>query len=106
MTRSHDFWVTLHGERGDWFERHVGTRRFPALAPVPTPVRLPVGVRPCYLLAVEAMDEGNLGALAAAIAARHGGTAAEVYQALVEDGMPILDEDVSVAVHNPQRWFG
>ena len=105
MPTTHDFWVTIGGERGDGFERHVGTRRFPVRSPMRVDVRLPIGTRRCYLLAPEAMDERELADLAAAVAQRQGGEVDDVLRAIRDEGMPILDEDCSVAVHDPQRWF-
>lgn len=95
----HDVWVTIGGERGDFFESRCGTRRFPVRSIIPQPVLLPIGVRTCYLLAVEVVSDEALWTLAEALAERQGGTAVEVYRALEREGMPILAQDCSLTVY-------
>src|SRR5690606_33419412 len=96
---SHDLWVTIGGERGDFFESRCGTRRFPVRSLIPEPVRLPIGTQTCYLLAVEVLSDEALWTLAEALAERQGGTAVEVYRALEREGMPILARDCSLTVY-------
>jgi hypothetical protein len=106
MTRQHDFWATVDGARGEQWKRTVGTNRFPIESPLPIRGNLPgLGDREVYLLALDQLDAATRGAIMVELARSFGIPAAEIAEEISRVGVPILAEDCSVTVHNPQRWF-
>jgi hypothetical protein len=105
--REHDFWIHLHGERGVFWERVLGTAVLPIRSPWPTPARLPDRAPGLvFLLAADLMSPAQLEAIHAAIAERFGLPVDEVRAEAARDGYPILGEEATVVIHRPQRWLG
>ncbi len=104
--RSHDFFVTIHGERGEEWMRIAGTNHFPVTTPIPGRGILPgKGERRIFLLALDQMQPEVLARIVAQLSAKFNMTEEETRDEMEKAGIPILDEDLSVMVHNPQRWF-
>src|ERR1044071_3447050 len=100
--RSHDFWATIDGERGEEWKRIAGTNRFPIRSPIPVLGDLPgKGERRCYLLALDQVEPATLNRIVAHMAAKFGLSPEEARDEMEKVGIPILDEDCSVMVMNP-----
>lgn len=101
----HDFWVTIHGERGAEWERITGTNRFPVQSPFPIPANLPgIGEAHVYLLALESIDEANRHRIIEHLSSKFGLSAAEAADEITKAAIPILETDCSVMILNPMRW--
>ena len=104
--RPHDFWVTLHGERGAEWERVLGTSRIPVRSPIATLALLPsLGEREVYLVALDVLAPGHLEKIVAHLCEKFQLSREEAEAEIRQAGIPILAEACSVFVHNPQRWF-
>jgi hypothetical protein len=105
---SKDFVVTIRGgtERArEWVEL-FGTTRVCVRSPIPHRANLPG--RPgalVYELDLAELTPAARARLVAYLAAKFGIPVAEVDLELEAHGVPILADDCSVAVHNPQRWL-
>jgi hypothetical protein len=103
---SHDFWVTITGERGREWKRVAGTDYFPVLSPIPVMGDLPgIGLSRVYLLAIDQMEPNILSRIVAHLSGKFGMTAEETQAELDKGGIPILADDCMVTVLNPQKWF-
>ena len=104
--RSHDFWITIHGERGEEWKRITGTDRFPIKTPVPSLGILPgIGETRIYLLALDQMEPEIMHRILAHLAVKFGLTPEEDAEEIAKAGIPILADECSVMVLNPQKWF-
>jgi hypothetical protein len=104
--RSHDFWVSIHGERGEEWKRIADTNHFPVKSPIPSLGILPgKGEQRVYLLALDQMLPHVLDRIVAHLAAKFGMTPEETKEEMEKAGIPILADECSVMVHNPMRWF-
>jgi hypothetical protein len=102
-----DFEVTLTGERGAEWERVIGRKTFPVRSPVPILAKLPGIPRAhVYLLDLSLIEPAVLEKIVAHMGAKFGLTPEEERQEIAEKGIPILDEDCMVTIHNPQKWLG
>jgi hypothetical protein len=96
-----EFFVTVDGPRGEEWERVLGTRRLPVLAPVPVLVDLHDagrGVEPCYLMDVRALSPAQRDGLVDLLAERFGYPREEVWEEVLTKGVPILAEGCAVEV--------
>lgn len=100
-----DFGVIIHGPRGDEWERVLGTRTFRVRSPIPSIADLPgkPGAQ-VYMLDLDEITPAQREALITHLAAKFA-IARELVAAEIDTGVPILDEDCTVIVHNPQRWL-
>lgn len=104
-----DFWVHVHGPRAADFEKVFGRPMVPVTTPLPHAAFLPGFDEPqlVYLLDLEwATEQGYRQALVEHAAERFGIPADEVDADLERVGMPILESDTSLVIHNAQRWVG
>lgn len=104
---SHDFFVYIDGERGAEWERVAGTRRFPVRSPIPALAALPGYQTPqrVYLLALDQVEPSRRARILVHLAVKFGLNEAEAAAEIAQAGIPILADQCSVVVHNPQRWF-
>lgn len=115
----HDFWATLRPESpryADWQrvfgpEAQLGTSgvEIPISSPIPERVRLPIGERRVLFIATDQLSEAQRDRLVEHLATRFQCPRHEVRRDIMSDprkSVPILDEDLFVAVLHPQRWFG
>jgi hypothetical protein len=104
----HDFWVTI----SDRSPRHaqwlavLGTDRVPVLSPLSHLALLPGrGPSRVFLVALDQLTAGQRERLLDFLCARFDVPRDEGEREMAAHGVPILDEDVIVSVHNPQRWL-
>ena len=104
---THDFFVSIDGARGAEWEAVTGTRRFPVRSPVPVLAHLPgyAVPQPVYLLALDQIDAETRARIVAHLASKFGLSEAEVAVEIAQAGIPILEDQCSVVVHHPMRWF-
>lgn len=105
-TTMSDFTVTVGGSRGDEWERICGTRTFPVRSPIPVLADLPG--KPSsrvFLLAIEDLDGEVREKIFAHLAQKFGLSPEEQMREINAQGIPILDEECSVMIRNPQRWI-
>lgn len=103
---TYDFWVTIHGERGDEWTRILGTSHLPIKSPIPKRALLPnVGETLVYLLAIDQMQPEQVEKIVAHLSAKFNLAPDEAQQEIAIAGIPIWKVDCSVMVHNPQRWL-
>jgi hypothetical protein len=102
-----DFTVTIGGSRGDEWERICGTRTFPVKSPIPVLANLPgkSEVR-VFLVDLDEVEPDILARIKTGLARKFGLSPAEAETEIKEKGIPILDEEVSVMIDHPQKWFG
>ncbi len=104
--RSHDFWATLHGERGEEWRLITGTNEFPIQSPIPVLGDLPgKGETRCYLLALDQVEPEILRRIVAHLAKKFGMTPEETEREMKTVGIPIPADDCSMMVLHPQKWF-
>jgi hypothetical protein len=104
--RSHDFFVTIHGERGEEWKGIAGTNHFPVRSPIPSLGILPgKGEQRVYLLALDQVEPETLNRIVSHMSEKFGLTPEEARDEMEKAGIPILADECSVMVHNPQRWF-
>jgi len=99
--------VTINGPRGDEWERVCGTRSFPVIDWEPVNATLPglPGVQKVHRVNIQALDSETLHKIAAHLAKKFNASLPETLAAIARDGIPILAEDCTVVLHNPQRWL-
>jgi hypothetical protein len=104
---SHDFWVSVSGDREPLFREIFGDNRVPIESPVGEYAALPglSGPQYVYKLALGEITRKQRANVVAHLARAFGYAEAEVERDLDAVGMPILARDASVIVHNPQRWL-
>jgi hypothetical protein len=85
-----EYWVTIDGERGAYWERLLGRRSFRVHGPAPEAWRLPgyPDGAPCYLLDLEGLTGEERSRLAIGLADRFGEPVPTAAQ--LADGVPIL----------------
>ncbi len=102
----HDFFVTIHGERGAEWERACGTRQFPIETPTPNFANLPGKPRSrVFMLALNQIDPPVMEKIVAHLAGKFKLTPEEAAVEIAGHGIPILEDDCSVLILNPQKWF-
>lgn len=101
-----DFHVTIHGERGEEWERIAGTATFPVQSPIPVLAELPGrGTQRVFLLAIDELEASTLEKIVAHLAAKFGVPPEETEAEVRAHGIPILDEECSLMIQNPQKWL-
>jgi len=105
---SADFRVTIGGARGEEWERVAGTRTFPVMTPIPQMATLPgrPGLSKVFLVDLAELEPGVLDRIVAYLAAKFGLSEQEAAAEIKTAGVPVLDEQCTVVVTNPQKWFG
>lgn len=84
----------------------LGTTELAVHSPLPAWVNLPGrGRQQAYMLDLALLTSEQRGALIDHLALKFGIPRGEVATEIDAAGVPILAEDVSVAVHRPQRWL-
>ena len=103
----HDFWVTIHGERGAEWEHILGTSRLPVRSPIPVLANLPGMPEPqhVYLVALDKLPVGALTKIIDHLSAKFDLDSAEAAEEIEKAGIPIWEKDCSLMVWNPQRWL-
>ena len=97
--------VTINGPRGDEWERVCGTRTFPVTSFNPVRANLPGKPNAeVYIMNVQAMESAVMEKIAAHLAQKFGLTEQEVFSDMAAHGNPILAEDCTVVLNDPQRW--
>jgi hypothetical protein len=100
------FECTIGGKRGDEWERAVGTRTFPVQSWVATRANLPgLPEASVYMLDLKAIDGDLLARITAYLSGKDRVPASQVLLDITRDGLPILAEDCSVRLNDPQRWI-
>ena len=106
MTKTHDFWVTIHGERGEEWQRVLGTNRLPVQGPIPMRAILPgLGEALVYQVALDQLEHGQQERITTHLCEKFQLAPAEAEAEIRAAGIPILAESCSVMVLSPQRWF-
>lgn len=104
-----DFILTFKpgSERGKEYALLFGRNEFQIESFIPELVNLPGFEEPqrCFKLDLKFLNSRERLKLVTHIANKFNLPPLEVDQKLEEEGMPILDEDVYVAIHNPLRWL-
>lgn len=102
---SHDFWVTIHGARGEEWKSITGTNRFPVISPIAVRGNLPgIGEAGVYLLALDNVAADVKSRIIAHLANKFGLSPDETEEEVRKAGIPILETDCSVTVFHPQKW--
>jgi len=106
-TMSADFRVTINGPRGEEWERVAGTRTFPVLTPIPCMATLPgrPGLSRVFLVDLGELGPGVLERIVAHLAAKFQLSEQEAAAEIKTAGVPILDEECTVSISNPQKWL-
>ena len=106
MTKTHDFWVTIEGQRGEKWQRVLGTSRLPVRSPIPTLAILPgIGEAEVYLVALDVLAPGQQEKIIAHLCEKFQLRPDEAEAEIRQAGVPILGRDCSVMIMNPQRWI-
>ena len=101
-----DFTVTIGGSRGEEWERVCGTRTFPVRSPIPMLADLPgKPAARVFLLDLQSIEAETRERITAHLASKFGLSPIEAAQEIQDHGIPILEEDCSTTIRNPQRWF-
>jgi len=103
-----DFEATIRGdsERAATWREVLGTETVKIKSPFPVAVSLPGDIKTtAYQVDLRLLTAEQRARLVTHLAERFGYTAHDVDRDLDEIGCPILAEDVTLTVHNPQRWF-
>ena len=97
--------VTINGPRGDEWERVCGTRTFPVTSFNPVRANLPGKPNAeVYIMNVQAMKSEVLDKIIAHLAVKFGIPVSEIEADMAAHGNPILAEDCTVVLNDPQRW--
>jgi len=89
----------------DWL-KVFGTTIIPLRSPLPTIAILPgLGERVIYQIDISALSPEQRQRMIQHISRRFRIAPEEVDAALDEQGCPIRAEDVTVSIHNPQKWI-
>lgn len=102
-----DFTATVHNpERAAEFAAVFGSTTVCIKSPLPIPVSVPGHPATlAYELDLQQLTADQRQRLIDHIAAKFGRDAEEVAADIDTVGVPILAEHVTIAVHNPQKWF-
>lgn len=102
-----DFWVIINNpERAKEFQEVFGRTKVNVKSPIPTFAKLPgKGVCKIYQLDIDLLSIEEKGRLAAHLAKKFKLNPEYVKTELSRIGMPILAEECTVFVENPQVWF-
>ena len=101
-----DFWVIIHGERGAEWERVIGTNHLPVRSPIPTVGSLPrLGERAIYLLAIDQLELSTVEKIVEHLCVQFRLQPDEAAAEIAAAGIPILAEECSIIIHNPQHWL-
>lgn len=92
--------ITIHGERGDELERVLGKRTFPVKLPSLLADLPGLGEKRVYLLDLNAMEPAEVEKIVKHLANKFGLSIEEAAEELKEQGIPILDEDVTLRIEN------
>jgi hypothetical protein len=84
----------------------MGTNEIPLLTPIPQMVALPSGVAPCLWIDIAALTYEQKERMVKHLATKFSIPEQEVAHDLDGVGCPILDEEVTVVIFNPQKWIG
>ena len=104
---SKDFEATItHPVRVKLFEEVFGRNTVYITSPVAQDVWIEgVGEARAYMLDMKLVTPVEFDRLVAALARRFGASPEEVAATIGRDGVPILERNCRVVVHNPTRWF-
>lgn len=103
---SADFQVTIHGARGEEWHRIAGTNTFPVRSPIPVLADLPGRDNArVFLLDLELIEVEVKAKIVAHLSTKFGLRPEEAEEEIRRIGIPILEDECSVMVLNPQRWF-
>lgn len=105
---SNDFSATLHGEsdRVQTWREVFGTNSVPITSPVPHQAHAPgVTAGWFYMIDLRCVMSEQRRRMVRYIAQKFAVPEAEVDATLDEVGCPILADDVTVTIFNPQRWL-
>ncbi len=98
--------ITINGARGDEWQRVCGTRQFPVTTWEPIKADLPGKPQAdVYLLNLLLVESVTLAKITAHLAQKFGLSEAEANAEAIK-GIPILAEDCTVVLNDPQRWVG
>ncbi len=107
--KEHDFMVTIHdtSDRADMIKRVFGTLTVPVISPVKEWVFLqgidyPVDA---YKLKLSAISDDEYDRLVDEIAKKFDAPRSEVQLAFEIQGLPILAEECTLTINNPQKWL-
>ena len=103
-----DFEAKIRGnsERAETWRRILGSETVNIKSPIPSVASLPgKGETTIYELDIKLLTAEQRQRLVAHLAERFGYTPHDVDRDLDDIGCPILNEDISVIIHNPQKWF-
>lgn len=104
---STDFHVTIHGTRGEEWQRVAGTNHFPVKSPIPSLATLPGYSEPqrVFMLDIPEIEAATLSKIVAHLSEKFQVPLDEAEQEIRAAGIPILAADCSVMVEHPQKWF-
>lgn len=103
-----DFTATIvkKGERADEWQEILGSTTINIKSPLPSYANLPGKPKELiYELDLALLTAGQRYRLVTHLSTKFNMWADEVEAHLDRVGCPILAEDVTITVHNPQRWF-
>lgn len=99
--------VTINGPRGDEWEHVCGTRRFPVTTWDPLRANLPGKPNAeIYLLNIQLLTTETLAKILEHLSQKFGNRLEEVEAEVAAHGIPILAEDCTAVLNDPQRWVG
>jgi hypothetical protein len=100
----HKVWATIHGERGDEWQKVTGTNRFPVQSFLPIRANLPgLGEQQIYLLALDAVEPEIKEKIVARLCEKFGLSRAESESEIAMQGIPILATECTVS--DSGMWF-
>jgi len=98
--------VTINGPRGDEWERVCGTRVFPVASFQPIKANLPGKPNAdVWLLNLRLIDSPTLQRIIEHFSVKFNTPPNETAAAAAAQGIPILAEDCTVVLNDPQRWL-
>ena len=105
MKKQHDFWVTIHGQRGEEWQRVLGTSRIPVKSPLPILANLPgIGEARVHLVALDVLTPGQQEKIVIHLCEKFQLSRNEAEAEIRQAGIPILSQDCTVMMMNFQRW--
>ena len=108
MPTTKDFTATVKQdtERGKEWLSILGTTTIPIKSPFSVPASLPgIPNARIYMLDLDSLDEPQTTRLIAHLSQKFNIPEAEIRAQLPQHGVPILANDITVTIRNPQRWF-
>lgn len=103
-----DFTATISGnsERAETWRQIMGTETINIKSPIPSYANLPGKPNAMiYELDLGLLTDEQRAKLVSHISDKFNISITDVSRDLDEIGCPVLAEDVTIAVHNPQKWF-